>query len=313
MILKKDVKTDPRVTKEINSLKTMDHVINVSYSYRNASNYDIVHCHDLDTLMIGILIKRKYNVKLIYDSHENYGFMASRTIPGIQHFITKYERLLLDKVDHIITVNEKLEDYFKSISNKPVTIVMNCSERQKYSKPPNDFSVGYFGLLDNSRMFPDILSIGNHFTFYIASRKERMYKEIEQTYKLFKHIKFLGTVPYSDIMELTKQCSVILCMTNPKDLNMSIASPTKIFEAMACTRPVIVTNGTYPSEIIKKYECGMAVPYNIDCVIDACDRLEKDKHLYNRLSINGWSASFIKYNWNVQSKKLIKVYDDIYD
>ena len=313
MILKKDVKTDPRVLKEIKSLQDAGHTIDITSSYKKANQYDVIHCHDLDTLALGILLKRRYNKKLIYDSHENYGFMASRTIPGIQHFITKYERLLLDKVDHIITVNEKLEDYFKLISNKPVTIVMNCSEKQKYSKPSNDFSIGYFGVLDGSRMFPDILSIGNHFTFYIASRKERMYKEIEQTYKLFKHIKFLGTIPYGDIMELTKQCSAILCMTNPNDLNMSIASPTKIFEAMACSRPVIVTNGTYPSEIVKANECGLTAEYDVEDVIRTCYTLARNKRLYNRLSKNGWNASINKYNWDTQSKKLIKVYDDIYD
>jgi hypothetical protein len=117
-------------------------------------------------------------IKLIYDAHEIFGYMISRDMPKIvvnASFLM--EKRLIKNVDRIITVNEPLESYFKSITNKPITIVMNCKDliSEEYQPTKNDvFTICYIGVLSKSRMFPEIVDIiGNMkgVRFVIAGKK----------------------------------------------------------------------------------------------------------------------------------------------
>jgi len=70
---------------------------------KKGNQFDVIHCHDLDTLPIGVLLKRKLNSKLIYDAHEIYGYMLKDDYPIISKFAFLLEKLLVKFVDHIIT------------------------------------------------------------------------------------------------------------------------------------------------------------------------------------------------------------------
>ena len=55
--------------------------------YNGKFRFDVVHCHDLDTLKIGVKLKKKTGCKLIYDSHEIFGHMIEDDVPK---FIVSY-------------------------------------------------------------------------------------------------------------------------------------------------------------------------------------------------------------------------------
>ena len=118
--------------------------------YKSVFKFDVVHCHDLDTLWAGVWLKKKLGIRLIYDAHEIFGYMIARDMPKvIVNVAFLMEKSWVKNVDHIITVNEPLRDYFKSISNKPITVVMNCNDllRKEYIPPRNDvFTLSYFYL-----------------------------------------------------------------------------------------------------------------------------------------------------------------------
>ncbi|MCK4348924.1 MAG: hypothetical protein KAW47_09940, partial [Thermoplasmatales archaeon] len=96
------------------------------------------------------------------------------------------EKKLVKWVDRIVTVNEPLENYFKSITNKPITIVMNCKDliSKEYQPPKNDvFTICYIGVLHRSRMFPEIVDIIGSMKgvrFVIAGKKENLYEEVKE-------------------------------------------------------------------------------------------------------------------------------------
>ena len=51
--------------------------------------FDAIHCHDLDTLAIGIKLKKILNVPLVYDAHEIWGYMVSKNVPWWRYYIIK--------------------------------------------------------------------------------------------------------------------------------------------------------------------------------------------------------------------------------
>jgi len=278
--------------------------------------FDVVHCHDLDTLQAGIWIKKKTGCKLIYDAHELFGYMILNKPKLISKFALWLENTLIHHVDGIITVNDKLESYFESISSKPISIVMNCSnyQIQPYEKPTNEtFTICYIGSLVQNRMFPEIVDIIGHIKdvkFLVAGKKEGLYKEVEERCKLYKNVEFLGTIPSKEIYPTMKKSNALICMLDQKNRNDQVTTPIKMFDAMVVGRPIIVTINMYYSSIIIDDKCGLATNHN-DTGIKQAILLLKNESIQEELGKNGLKAASEKYNWKQQEKELLKSYEFI--
>lgn len=284
--------------------------------YKNGFDFDVVHCHDLDTLFAGILLKKKIGIKLVYDAHEIFGYMIARDMP---HFVVKIsflmEKILSNKVDKIVTVNKPLKEYFMSIVDKiPITIVMNCKDLviDEYKPSKNEiFTVLYIGILHKNRMFPDIVKIIGSLSqvnFIIAGQKENLYEIVKDISKEYSNIHFLGTIPFKEVISYTLNSDVVLCMINPEDPNNKIALSNKQFEAMVCGRPIITTNGTYVGKITRNLKCGLVINYDEDSLRKAVLELISNNQLCEKLGKNALAAAIKKFNWSKQKEKLINMY-----
>jgi glycosyltransferase involved in cell wall biosynthesis len=284
--------------------------------YRKGDTFDVVHCHDLDTLQAGVWLKRDLNIKLIYDAHEIFGYMIERTMP---RFVSKIsfiiEKTLIKHVNQIITVNDPLKTFFSKITHHPIDIVMNCGEiiTSTYSPPKNSmFTVSYFGILETSRMFPKIMEyLGtiDDIQFLVAGKKARLYNQVEQVSKKYNNIVFLGSIPYNTVIEKTLACNTILCMLDPGEKNNQVGLPNKIFEAMLTGRPVIVTKGLYYSNLVETERCGVSVAYDFEEVKKSIIMLRDNPKLCEELGKNGLNAAIREYNWEKQKKTLLSVYE----
>jgi len=287
--------------------------------YKNDFKFDVVHCHDLDTLKSGVWLKKKLGIKLIYDAHEIFGYMIEKNVPTFMVNATfRMEKRLLRYVDRIITVNEPCKDYFKSITDKPITIVINCKNfiSKQYHPPKNDiFTISYIGSLDKARMFPELVDIiGNigRVKFIIISKKENLYKEVKKRCESYKNVEFLDSIPYKEVIKKTFESNVVICMFDPNSKSHQVGLPNKIFEAMVTARPIIVTkNMYYSNEFVDKEKCGLSVNNNCDEVREALIKLRDNPKLCEKLGKNGQKAAKDRYNWEMQSLKLLNVYDDI--
>ena len=286
--------------------------------FKKDFNFDVVHCHDLDTLVAGVLLKKKLGVKLVYDAHEIFGYMVSRDMPRCVVKISfLMEKVLVSKVDQIITVNEPLKDYFKKITSKPITLVMNCKDLilNEYKSSKNEvFTLLYIGVLNKNRMFPEIVDfIGNipDVKFIIAGKMENLYEIVQTRSSLYSNVKFLGTIAFRDVIKTTLESDVVVCMINPADPNNKIALANKQFEAMVCGRPIITTDGTYVGKLTKELNCGLVVNYDKDSLKKAILELKNDKDLCERLGKNGLGAAKKKYNWTKQKKQLLDMYSSL--
>ncbi|MCD6371615.1 MAG: glycosyltransferase [Candidatus Aenigmarchaeota archaeon] len=284
----------------------------ISRLLREGYQFDVIHCHDLDTLLVGVLLKRRLNLKLIYDAHEIYGYMLKDDHPLISKFAFVLEKLLVKFVDHIITIDEPFKEYFEKF-NKPVTIVMNCKDLiyNEYSPPNNPvFTLVYIGLMSKGRFFPDILDVvGNleNVKLILAGKKEGLFEEIKNYSKRFDNIEFLGTIPSSKILPLTRKADATFVITDLKGQHkMNVFN--KQFEAMVCGRPIIVTKGTYAGKMTEELKCGLTVDYDRDSVRDAIVKLRDNPDLCRKLGENAFKAAKERYNWDVEKKKLLEVY-----
>jgi len=288
--------------------------------YTEDFRFDVIHCHDLDTLKIGVKIKKKTGCKLIYDSHEIFGYMIEDDVPKfIVSYVFSLEKKLMQHVNHIITVNEPLLKYFKKITSKSITIVMNCKDitSKKYIPPKNDiFTIIYIGTLSKRRLFPDLVhALGKipNIKFNIAGKKEKIgfYQLIEQTSKSYKNVEFLGEIPFNEVIPRTFKSNIIVSVANPDSRKSKIETPNKLLEAMACGKPIICNKGTNAAELTERLNCGLVVDFNLDAISDAVVKLRDDPALCEKLGKNGLKAALKEYNWNAQKEKLLDVYNNL--
>jgi glycosyltransferase involved in cell wall biosynthesis len=279
--------------------------------------FDIVHCHDLDTLQSGVKLKRKKRTPLIFDAHEIFTYMIEEDVSKIvSNYAERMEKSLLRDVDHIITVNGALEDYYREGFDGDIDVVMNCPEEilAEYEPPTCEmFTILYIGTLHKSRFVSELVDVvGSMDDVQLKIGGEgELHDEIQEKSQGYANVGFLGTVPYKAVMPLTKESHAIFCMFDPERRINQVGTPNKIFEAMAMGKPSIVTEGILSGDIVEKEKCGLAVDYDEDSLRESIQKLKDDSKLFEELGRNGLKAAQSKYNWKVQEKELLGAYSKL--
>jgi glycosyltransferase involved in cell wall biosynthesis len=284
------------------------------------NSFDVVHSHDLSSLPIGIKLKKKLNLPLIYDAHEIWGYMITKDLPKwwANWYLSK-EKKLVQHPTRIITVNELLRRYFRGITNKPIAIVMNCKHLQerKYEPAKNDeFTLLYIGTLSKSRFLLEIIDVVKEILgvcFVIAGSGKPGYVKALQDKRLkIQNIDFIGRIPMKDVLSLTKKSNVVICLFDPNDKNNQVGLPNKVFEAAVCGRPMIVTEGLYYEKlVVEKEKFGLGVQNTRESIRDVIITLKNNHMLCEKLGKNGLKAAMREYNWERQEEKLLKVYEGL--
>ena len=279
--------------------------------------FDIVHCHDLDTLPIGVKLKKKLNLPLIYDAHEVWAYMVAKDLFWWRYYIKK-EKKLLNYTNRIITVGEEYKKYLQSLTDRPIDIILNAKPlvMRKYKPPENDvFTLLYIGTLSKPRFIIEIMEVikdipGVKLIVGGIGKDEYIQKVKERAVEA-DNISFLGKVPLEQVIPMTWEADAIVCMFDPTDRLSKIGLPNKLFEAMVAGRPIIVSKGTYLGKIVEKEKCGLVVEYSKKAFRGAVINLRDNSNLREELGRNALNAAIRKYNWESQEKKLLYIYETL--
>src|SRR5580693_9283792 len=72
-------------------------------------SFDVIHCHDLDTLPLGFLLGKLKRKPIVYDAHESFPDMLDGNVHAfVRRALLSLENFLIRRVDLLITVGEKL-------------------------------------------------------------------------------------------------------------------------------------------------------------------------------------------------------------
>ena len=118
-------------------------------------SFEVIHSHDFSSLPIGVKLKKKLDLPLIYDAHEIWGLMVEKDMPKVMaNFYLLKEKKLIKYVDKIITAENKYSNYFNSITNKELLPILNCKNliTYRYIPPENEILIlMYIGVLSPPR------------------------------------------------------------------------------------------------------------------------------------------------------------------
>jgi len=278
--------------------------------------FHFIHCHFLDTLPVGTLLKRRLGSFLIYDARDIYGYMLQASLPaGIAKTFFWFERFLLRHVDEVVTVSEVTGRYFEGATRKPVTVIMNCKDLlvSEYQPSHNSkLTLLYVGTLHRVRsltLLLNVLSVLPNVEGIIGGIGQPEYiANLRDEISGMPNVRFVGRVPFDQVLSATLSSDVVFCMLAPNDVNNRMGMPNKLFEAMACGRPLICTRGIYSGDFVESERIGLAVDYSEDALREAITKLRDDPELRERLGRNALKAAMTKYNWQREEKKLLELY-----
>ncbi len=291
-------------------------------------NADIYHLHDPELLPLALKLK-KNGKKVIFDSHEDYistikgKTYIPRILRGIvSNFYRIYELYVCRKIDAVVCcyhwTKERLNKYNKKcllIFNFPIVTfnrpILDKSNAIKY--------VVYAGGISSQWNHETVIAALKkciNIRYLLAGKCHDEYLDKLKTISGWEKVDFYGQIPYEKIInELYPKafCGIALlgyiAQTKGKVGNLS---NTKLFEYMMIGMPVICTDFELWEGIIKKWDCGISVnPYDSASVADAIKYLADNPDKAKEMGENGRLAVLEEFNWGIEEKKLLALYNSV--
>jgi glycosyltransferase involved in cell wall biosynthesis len=268
-----------------------------------------------------LFLIKKYRINAVVDRGSSKGIgVFSGLIAGIPK-VTElidpdYSKLSLKFTDKVfaytkkivpLDLHEKVDIVNAGVDTSTFKPRSENDIRKRYNLVGKKVIV-YIGSLSKWHGVKDLIYIATKleedFRFLmVGNNLEELMKDAEENGVLFKFI-FAGFVKHEDIPQYIFAADVAIAPFNPKEFKMMgeygfYFSPVKIFEYMACGKPIVTSDIEIVRDIIIENECGLlAEPGDINSFVSQINKLFINKRLMDKLGENGRKAVIKKYSWD---------------
>jgi succinoglycan biosynthesis protein ExoL len=223
---------------------------------------NVVHAANFDMLLVACVYKLwRPSVRIIYEVAD---------IPKFQQ-IMLFEKILGRMVDRLVLTSEyHYEAYYQKVFSKDrVMILPNCPEKETFASfckklPGEDLTIGLIGSLryfDQVSMLIEAVKALKGVKILIAGAGPDYQKVYTQVLGL-EDVEFYGPYDYErDIVQLYSRVDCLYSVYNADLINVRYALPNRLYEAIACSLPIIVAAGTRLSSFVDLYQIGFSVSH----------------------------------------------------
>lgn len=281
--------------------------------------FQVIHCHDLNCLPLGWFWSKKFNLPLIYDSHEwgvgVYDLHNSVIKRNIWNFL---EIFLIKQASVVITVNiylARMLRRYRKLSKLP-EVVKNASELNTPTSSSKKLqgNIGYLGGLMKGRNLSAILSV-------LVSMPQvklhligdgKMKKEIlsaAEKLNVANQVLISGWV--DDIRAALLPVEIGLSLIPSNCTNNRLSSAGKVFDYAALMIPQISSNHPALRDLVQERGIGICIDeQDPSMLVDAVSTLLKNQKQYKQIVLN-IKKNINFYLWENEKKKLWKIYRNI--
>jgi succinoglycan biosynthesis protein ExoL len=163
-----------------------------------------------------------------------------------EYIVQKY--LLEDHKIQVVENKLQLGDFFTS------------EDKILFKQIDNNFTIGIIGYLRYKNIidFLEAFRFNDNNNFKIVIYGDGHLKKQILQYVDDDSIKYFGQFKYpDDIKRIYSQIDLAFSMYDSNDLNVRLALPNKLYEAMYFRKPIIVSSNTYLSDNVEKYGIGI--------------------------------------------------------
>jgi len=201
-----------------------------------------------------------------------------------------------------------IQERFPDVKTYHLSNGVNCNlfnglkEENNFRKEisdDNDITIFYGGLhglaqgLDQILYAAQDVTEGSKFVFLGDGPEKEDLIQLAEDLDLL-NVSFLDPVPKEEMSGIL--ASVDICLV-PLKKALPGAVPSKLYEAMASGKPVVLVAEGEAAEIVEDAQCGLVVkPGDIDGIVDSIRLLACNSHLREELGRNGRQEVMKKYN-----------------
>ena len=254
---------------------------------------DFAHCHDLQALPLGVMIKIMGKTRsIIYDAHELETETKNFAKTSLWQLLAKkLERLLITWADACITVSKSIAlDYVARYRCEEPRLVLNCPPyvdtipqsnvlRQRLGISDTTRIFLYQGKLSKERSISTLLDIFEHTPIsrldvaLVFMGHGNLETKVKGRAKgPLNQIYFLRAVLPWEVLPITASADIGLSLTENTCLSHFYSLPNKLFEYIMAGLCVIASDFPEISKIVKGYSCGEVV--NVEDRSEICRVIE---------------------------------------
>ena len=279
----------------------------------------VLHACDFDTLIPSLLVKIFTRRKLVYDMYDFY----SDRLPEkswIRRALGFLEKFLARFADVVILADDQRREQVKGLKAQRIATIYNSPPSiSSLNKPTkffdNQFTLFYCGTLDLRRGIVSACKAVEELSgvrLILAGYTGPHYKDLLSFIKECNNTTFIGPLEYDEVLEFTQRSDALFALYDPAVPNYRFASPNKLFEAMMCGKPIIVSSNTLMANRVIRHGCGIVVRYgDIESLRKVIQHLKDDPTFARQLGENGRKAYHEFYDWSIMKRRLMRIYNQI--
>ena len=289
-----------------------------------SSETDIIHCNDLNTLPIGVLIKKFYNknVKVVYDAHEYE--TQKNGLHGIdKKFVALLERYCIKYADQIITVSDSIaHEYVRLYGIDKPYVVLNTPLKKKMAKQNlfrDRFNIskkqsiflyqGNFGTGRGIEVLLSTFKLMECSSVIIFMGYGQLENKIKEHASHYRNIYFHEAVNKTVLLDYTSSADFGIATIENTCLSYYYSLPNKIFEYIMANLAVIVSDLPEIRQVIEENQVGViARENNVKGLIQA---IKEATQLNKAIYLKNIKKMQDIYNWNNQEKILFAAYKNL--
>ncbi|MFN8341111.1 MAG: glycosyltransferase family 4 protein [Cyclobacteriaceae bacterium] len=310
-----------------------------------SGGYTHIHAHDLPLVGTALRLRKRFQVRVLADLHENYPdalglwfSLKTNPIARLKNYLfmnaktwRRWERKAIDEADQVITVvAEMKERIVKQYSVNPdqVSVVQNTevksfvsqvADPSVYDELRDRFIVAYTGgigphrgvdtVVEGMALLKDLPAIV--FVIIGGGNKETisLLHQLIAQHGMQKQVLLLGHQPFHKVFSymVMANANIIPHKSNPQNDN---GLPHKLCQNMMVGRPVIVSTSTPLRRIVETYGCGLVFEAeNPADFATKARQMVNDPALCEQLGNAGKKATLDgSFNWESSAEVLWQVY-----
>jgi glycosyltransferase involved in cell wall biosynthesis len=283
---------------------------------------DVVHCNDLDTLLVGVAAKKHFGCRLIYDAHEFYPVSDPYGMWIDVKFFMMIEKLLIRHADAVVTVNPMLAELMRSTYGlESVHAVPNvepwieCRPRTGPESPMSALAEGRLKFLFQGRFAAErgiseliqawAMVDGDKAALFLRGPDNNWRQaEIAQAKRLGlldKSVFFLNAVTEDQLVEAAEEADVGIIPYKPRIINDKFSCPNKLSQYLHAGLMIVSNDLPYVKSVIEKAQAGLSYDStNLSTLASVVDAIVRDSQLLNCCRTNATKYARETFNWQTQ-------------
>lgn len=293
---------------------------------------DVVHCHDHQTLPVGVDVKQRAGCKLVYDSHEDCPKLEyyQNRVAGVLTYLL--ESRGLGRTDAVVTVSDHIAKKFRK-RKIPTVVIFNTTRydaaeemvdrdrteiKAELGLPADRRIIGYIGSMNYRMDFESYVralgKLPDNVLLVLVGGPEKLYGRLEEVARelgIGNRVKLKPRVDYDTCLKYI-YCFDLGLLAIMSDPMAEHTLPTKIFEYMAMKVPCMSPDLRDMADFTRKWNTGFVFEDRTPKgIARAVKKALSNEKLLRKLGEDAHENVRKRFSWEMMEKRLGKFYGEV--